>query len=82
MTTGNLPSRFEVTFASSRPTTAGPVKEAAQGYLQALAFDHHLNQHQLTAVHATPRQVVHSASLFQGPAPVTAFDVHPPAAGP
>lgn len=78
-TTGTLPRRLEVTFTSSRPADLDPVDEAALGYLHLLAFEHHLREHHLTAVHATPRQLVRGASLLDGPAPISVFDARPPA---
>ncbi|WP_432503430.1 MerR family transcriptional regulator [Kineococcus arenarius] len=78
-TAGTLPRRLEITFTSAGPDDPGPVEEAALGYLHLLAFEHHLQQHQLTAIQATPRQLVRGASLLDGPAPISVFDARPPA---
>ncbi|GGE95168.1 MerR family DNA-binding transcriptional regulator [Mycetocola zhadangensis] len=72
---GTLPRRLEVTFASVASGDPTPADEAAAGYLHALAFAHYLGQHKLTAISAHARQVVDGPALFEGPAPVSVFDV-------
>jgi DNA-binding transcriptional MerR regulator len=83
VTAGTLPRRLEITFtdagASAGEDDLGPVDEAALGHLHLLAFEHHRREHRLTAIQATPRQVVRGASLLDGPAPVSVFDALPPA---
>jgi DNA-binding transcriptional MerR regulator len=76
--TGTLPHRLEVTFTNAMPAEPTPVDEAAAGYLHVLAFEHHLAEHQLTAISANARQVVRGPSLFDGSAPTSVFDVKLP----
>lgn len=78
-TAGTLPQRLEITFTSALPGDLGPVDEAALGYLHLLAFEHHRQQHCLTAIQATPRQVIRGVSMIDGPSPVSVFDALPPA---
>jgi len=75
--TGTLPRRIEITFTSSVAGDPDLVEEAALGHLHLLAFEHHRRIHGLSALHSTPRQVVRGASLRDGGAPATVFDVHP-----
>ncbi|MBD8704580.1 MerR family transcriptional regulator [Frigoribacterium sp. CFBP 13712] len=77
-TVGTLPRRLEITFSAAQPGSVGPVDEAALGYLHLLAFEHHRQQHGLTAIQATSRQVVRGGSLLDGTAPVSVFDAFPP----
>jgi len=79
--TGTLPHRVEVTFPEATPEGATPVEEAAAGYLQLLAFEHHLATHDLTAASTAGRQVAAGGTLFSdepGSRPLTVFDVRPP----
>lgn len=76
VTAGTLPHRLEITFTRDQFTEPDPADEAALGHLHTLAFQHHLEQHQLTALRSTARLVVHGRSLFDGPPPVSVFDVH------
>jgi hypothetical protein len=75
-----LPRRIEVTFTNDRASEPSPVEEAADGYLQILAFYDHLERHGLFAIHPTTRHVVRGPSLLGASSPVTVFDIHPPTA--
>lgn len=77
-TVGTLPRRLEISFTSARAGDLSPVDEAALGYLHLLAFEHHRQQHSLTAIQGTPRQVVRGGSMLDGSTPVSVFDALPP----
>jgi hypothetical protein len=80
---GTLPRRYEVTFTATSSTDLTPVDEAADGYLQLLAFEHHIAQHGLTALGRTARQVRREGSMLApvddpSTAPISVFDVQVP----
>jgi MerR HTH family regulatory protein len=81
--TGTLPRRREVTFTATNASSPTPVDEAADGYLQLLAFEHHIAHHGLTAIGRTARQVRREGSMLPpvddpSTAPVSVFDVQVP----
>lgn len=76
---GRLPRRLEITFDTGSSTELTAVQEAELGYLQMLAFEDHIERHNLTAIGA--RQVVSGDTVFPIDAqvrPVSVFDVAMP----
>lgn len=75
--TGTLPARRELSFTApqrSAPDETG-VDEIADDYLRLAAFADHVRRHALTPLSSVPRRRVDAASMFDGRAPETVFDV-------
>jgi len=74
---GTIPARRELSFTAperSAPDETG-VDEIADDYLRLAAFADHVRRHALTPLSSVPRRRVDAASMFDGRAPETVFDV-------
>ncbi|MCK1796152.1 MerR family DNA-binding transcriptional regulator [Streptomyces sp. XM4193] len=66
---GTLPQRVEITFARTAAADPTGVQDAADGYLQLLAFEDHIRRNGLDAVALLGRQVVRGPAVFGGALP-------------